>query len=83
MKKIEEIVNYEKFNELNYNALETKTKAFFTLYLILDTDDIDFNTIYSSLNQTFIDFEFLIFVHYLSSFVHSLLLLVGTYQLFP
>ena len=62
MKKIEEIVNYEKFNEQNYNALETKTKAFFTLYLILDTDDIDFNTIYSSLNQTFIDFEFLIFV---------------------
>ena len=65
MKKNNEMINYDKFFNLKYNNNAfNNEKIFFTIFIIVEKiNDINLNTIYSVLNQTLINFEFIFIVN--------------------
>ena len=65
MKKNNEMINYDKFFNLKYNNNAfNNEKIFFTIFIIVEKiNDINLNTIYSVLNQTLINFEFVFIVN--------------------
>ena len=59
-----EIVNFEKFKNIKYEkSILNSQKKFFTIYILINNlNKLDLNVVTSVLNQTFKDFEFLIFI---------------------